>query len=243
VVSRVNGGIVKPFEKAKSFAPFSRTVATENAEIAFHFLIYTFTFSVSLRVEGSRQCRGNGKSRAKGLKDVGNELGSAIRDDFVRKSILRKDMIEEKGAKLFGRTGLVTRNEAYRFGESLIDHGEDSIKSITEREIGDEVHRNVLEWARGGLVGQETGASGVSNDFVLLAGMTTIDVGVDKFSHGRPPIVTSDTSKSAKASWMAGQVMVIIANLVKKIITIWNDKFVAVEQEIIVGGPVVQSFG
>jgi hypothetical protein len=72
----------------------------------------------------------------------------------------------------------------------MVDHDHDRVKPKREREIGNQVHRDLLEWAGGhGGKGSQGGRGGVGIHLVRLADGTAHDKTMDKHVQLRPPKV------------------------------------------------------
>ena len=70
----------------------------------------------------------------------------------------------------------------------MVNHDQKGIKASGRGKIGDEVTRDLLDWARcGGANGGKWGNSRVSISLVLLASCATFDVFVNIGGQARPP--------------------------------------------------------
>ena len=95
-----HGGLICPIKGVGS---------TEYSEVGFEFLIYSFSFSVSLRVV----CRGWGEFVSeyptKFFLESGHKLRSSVRDDIVKESKSSVKFSEDDGSNSFSGGGFLCR--------------------------------------------------------------------------------------------------------------------------------------
>ena len=119
-----------------------------------------------------------------------SELGSSIGDDLVMEAESGKDVSEKDLSNVRCRGGFVARGENYPLRKTMVYHDQNGIIAVGEREVGDEVHGDLLERARafGGDWG-EWGMGRVGVDLVGLAGGAAGDELADEGGDAGPPIV------------------------------------------------------
>ena len=75
-------------------------------------------------------------------------MGSTIRDDFVKRSKVEEDPVQEKGDDAFGGNRFLLRAKNHPLSKPMVDHNQERIKARGQGEIGDEVTGDLLERAR-----------------------------------------------------------------------------------------------
>ena len=70
-----------------------------------------------------------------------------IRDDFIVESKVEVDF-EEEGGNTFSGDRLLGRAENYPLCKAMVDHDQQTVKAGREREVSDQVARDLLEGAR-----------------------------------------------------------------------------------------------
>ena len=120
-------------------------------------------------------------------------MGTSIRDDFIKKSKAKEDFVEKEGGDSFGGDGFLGRAKNYPLSKSMVDHDQERVKARGDREIGDEIARDLLKGARGdGLDGRQGGYGRVRIDFVLLATGAAFHIAADEGSESGPPKFSGD---------------------------------------------------
>ena len=69
----------------------------------------------------------------------GGKLRSSVRDDFVKKSEMKEDFVEEKGGNPFGGDGFLGRAKNYPLSKPMVYHDQERIKVQGDRKISDEI--------------------------------------------------------------------------------------------------------
>ena len=59
----------------------------------------------------------------------GGKLGTTVRDDFVKKSEVKKNFVEEKGGDSLGGDGFLRRAENYPLSKSMVYHNQERIEA------------------------------------------------------------------------------------------------------------------
>ena len=96
ISNRMRSVVVSEFSMGDRFGPRCGVIATEDAEIGFYFLVHSFHFAVRLRVISGGEGKVVVEEFSEFVSKGGGELGSSVRDNFVKKS---------SGEKLCGRRG------------------------------------------------------------------------------------------------------------------------------------------
>ena len=123
----------------------------------------------------------------------GGKLRTMVRDDFVKKSEMKEDFVEEKGGNPFGGDGFLHRAKNYPLSKSMVYHNQERIKVQGDGEVSDEIAGDLLEWVRSELFDRgQWRYGGVSVSFVLLAFSAALDISADKGSEVRPPEFCGD---------------------------------------------------
>ena len=73
------------------------------------------------------------------MSEGGGELRSSVRDDFVKKSEMKEDFVEEKGGNPFGGDGFLRRAKNYPLSKPMVYHDQERIKVQGDRKISDEI--------------------------------------------------------------------------------------------------------
>ena len=121
------------------------------------------------------------------------ELRASVRDDFVKKSKMKEDFVEEEGGNPFGGDGFLGRAKNHPLSKSMVYHDQERIKARGVRKIRDKIAGDLLERARGdGLDGGKGGYSGMRVSLVLLAEGTALDIVADKGGEAGPPELGGD---------------------------------------------------
>ena len=63
------------------------------------------------------------------MSEGGGELRSSVRDDFVKKSEMKEDFVEEKGGNPFGGDGFLGRAKNYPLSKPMVYHDQERIKT------------------------------------------------------------------------------------------------------------------
>ena len=82
------------------------------------------------------------------MGEGGGELRATVRDDFVKKSEMKEDFVEEKGCDSFGSDGFLHWAKNHPLSKSMVYHDQERIEAGGRGEIGDEITGNLLEQAR-----------------------------------------------------------------------------------------------
>ena len=75
-------------------------------------------------------------------------MRSSVRDDFVKKSEMKEDFVEEKGGNPFGSDGFLRRAKNYPLSKPMVYHDQERIEARGDGKIGDEITGDLLERAR-----------------------------------------------------------------------------------------------
>ena len=76
-------------------------------------------------------------------------METSVRDDFVKKSKVEENFVEEKGGDSLGGNGLLGGAKNHPLSKPMIHHDQERIKARGDWKIGDEIAGNLLEGARG----------------------------------------------------------------------------------------------
>ena len=66
-------------------------------------------------------------------------MGTAVGDDFIKKSEAKEDFVEKEGGDSFGGNGFLGRAKNYPLSKSMVYHDHERIESRGDREISDEI--------------------------------------------------------------------------------------------------------
>ena len=66
-------------------------------------------------------------------------MGTAVGDDFIKKSEAKEDFVEKEGGDSFGGNGFLGRAKNYPLSKSMVYHDHERIESRGDREIRDEI--------------------------------------------------------------------------------------------------------
>ena len=69
----------------------------------------------------------------------GCELGTAIGDDFIKKSEVKEDFVEKEGCDPFGSDGFLGRAKNYPLSKPMVYHDHKRIEACRDREIHDQI--------------------------------------------------------------------------------------------------------
>ena len=123
----------------------------------------------------------------------GGELRSSVRDDFVKKSEMKEDLVEEKGGNPISSDGFLRRVKNHPLSKPMVYHNQERIKVRGDGKISDEIAGDLLEWVRSKQFDRiQWRYSGVSVGFVLLAFSAAFNISADKGSKAWPPELCSD---------------------------------------------------
>ena len=75
-------------------------------------------------------------------------MRSSVRDDFVKKSEMKEDFVEEKGCNPFSSDGFLGRAKNYPLSKSMVYHDQERIEARGDGKMGDEIAGDLLEWTR-----------------------------------------------------------------------------------------------
>ena len=76
-------------------------------------------------------------------------MGTAVGDDFIKKSEAKEDFMEKEGCNPFGGDGFLGRAKNYPLSKPMVDHDQERIEARGHREIRDEVAGDLLKGAGG----------------------------------------------------------------------------------------------
>ncbi len=82
-------------------APVGLSMIDKDPEVFFDLLIYSFSLSVGLWMEGHGRVRGDVEHSVEFLHELGDELWASVRDDDLRHSMLGVDMVSEDSGPSF----------------------------------------------------------------------------------------------------------------------------------------------
>ena len=125
--------------------PGTRVAATEDLKVCFNFLIDSFSFAIRLRMVGSGKGEIVVEEFAKLLGKGGSELWATIRDDFVIEPKMKVDFVEKEGSYPFGSDGFLCGAENHPLCKAMVNHNQQGIETRGDREVSDEVTRDLLE--------------------------------------------------------------------------------------------------
>ena len=210
VCHRMRAVIMRKFVMGDILGPGSWVVSTEDSEISFDLLVYSFSFSIGLWVISGGEGKVVFEEFPQFLSEGRGELRATVGDGFVVQAKAEENFVEEKGSDPFGGDGFLSRAENYPLSKPMVDHDQERVKACRDRKICDQVTRDLLEGARSG--GFDRGKwrdGGVSIGFVLLAFSTDLDIAVDKEGQARPPEFGGDELAGLEEAGMAGGFMIM----------------------------------
>ena len=184
----VRAVVVGEFGKGDVLSPGSWVRAAEDSKISFYFLVNTFSFPVSLRVIGGGEGKFVTEKFSQFLSKSGGKLWSSIRDDFIIEAKSFEDFGEEQGGDPGSIDGFLGRAENHPLSKPIVNHNQKGIKTVREREVGDQITGDLLKGVgAGGWNGEKWGTGRVSIDFVLLARCTATDITLHVRGKAQPP--------------------------------------------------------
>ena len=145
----VRAVVVGEFGVGDRFGPRCGVIAAEDTKVSLDFLIDSFSFAVGLRVIGSRKGEIIVQELPELSREGGCELGSSVRDDFIKKSEAKEDFVEKEGCDSFGGDGFLGRAKNYPLSKPMVYHDHKGIEARRNGEVGDKVAGNLLKRARG----------------------------------------------------------------------------------------------
>ena len=77
------------------------------------------------------------------------KLGSAIRDNFIKKSKAKEDFVEKEGGDPFGGNGFLGRAKNYPFSKPMVYHNHERIEAGRHGKICDKIAGDLLKGAGG----------------------------------------------------------------------------------------------
>ena len=146
----MRGGVVMEFHGGKELYPFSQVVGTKDAEICLKLLIGSLGLTISLRMIGSGEANIIFEKASEFLGKGGGELWAPVRDESVMQSKPFEDKVEKQLGDSCGINSLRARGKDYPLRKAMVNHNHNRIKPRREREVGDEVNRELLEGERNG---------------------------------------------------------------------------------------------
>ena len=180
--------VVGEFSVGNRLGPRCGVIAAKDTEVSFDFLIDLFRFAVGLWVIGGGERKVVVEEFSKLSSEGRCELGTAIRDDFVKKSKVEENFVEKEGGDSFGGNGFLGRAKNYPLSKPMVYHDHERIEARGDREIRDKIAGDLLKRARGnGFNGRKGGYGGVRVNLVLLAKGTAFDVAADDGGESGPP--------------------------------------------------------
>ena len=75
-------------------------------------------------------------------------MGATVRDDFVKKSEVKENFVEEKGGDSLGGDGFLCRAKNHPLSKPMVYYNEERIKAQGQGEICDEITGDLLEEVR-----------------------------------------------------------------------------------------------
>src|ERR1700760_3519829 len=111
-------------------APFLLFIGAKYSEIGFEFLVYSFSFSIGLRMKCSAHVVINFKELTHFLKHFGCELWSSIRNNDVREAKSSPDLINKNLRCSESIDFLCTQSINYPLRKAMVYHNHDRIVSI-----------------------------------------------------------------------------------------------------------------
>ena len=148
VGDRMRVVIVSEFGVGNVVGPRSGIVSTKDLKVHFNFLVHPFSFSVRLRVVGSRERKIIFQELSKFSSEGGCELGASVRDDLIIETKTEVDFVEKKCGNAFGGDIHLCGTENHPLSKPMVNHNQEGVKASGRGEVSDEVTRDLLEGAR-----------------------------------------------------------------------------------------------
>ena len=114
--------VVRKFGVRDIFDPCSWVISAVYSEVGLNFLVHTLSFSISLRVVGSREGEVISEDLSKFFCEGRGELRSAVRYDLFVKSKVGVDFVEEKSGYPFCSGSFLGWAENYPLHTPVVDH-------------------------------------------------------------------------------------------------------------------------
>ena len=152
-------------------SPGSRVISTEDLEVGFDFLVYSFGFSIQLGMISGGEGQVVFQEVSEFSSEGGGKLGSLVGDDFVVETEAEVYFVEEECSDAFGGDVFLCGTENHPLSKPMVDHDQKGIEAGGGGEVGDKVTGDLLEGTGcGGAYGSEWQNSGMCIRLVLLAG-------------------------------------------------------------------------
>ena len=123
--------------------------STEYSKVCFQCLVCVFGLAICLEMEGSAHTKVYSQQLSQGLKKVGRELWTSVRNDYIHETKAAINLSVENVRCSFRGNSFVTWVKDGGLGESLIDHYCNGVESVRQGEVSDEIDGHLLEWTRG----------------------------------------------------------------------------------------------
>jgi hypothetical protein len=117
----------------------------------------------------------------------------------VSEDIFEKELCHSCGIHIF-----VTRGDNHPLHKPMVNYNHDRVEAKGDREVSDQVHRDLLEWTSGRRdKGSQGGCRWVGIHLMRLTGGTAHDKSADEHIQAGPPKVPSDKVLGAEDATMA----------------------------------------
>ena len=110
------GIVVSKFGKWEQGIPVILLIIAKYPQVLFQGLIGSFSLSVTFGVVSGGEVELHVKCFSEGVEKLGNELGTSVGGYMFGDAMLREDMHDEYGCKVFRRTVNCSRDENTLFG-------------------------------------------------------------------------------------------------------------------------------
>ena len=120
-------------------SPIVLLVVAEDAKELFHFLVYTFCFTIGLGVKGYRQGLIYVKFAPGFSHKLGSELWASIRDYMLWESSSSPDIVQVELSSFFCSDSFATWGDNNGFTEAIY-HDQHGVGIAGFWEVGDKVH-------------------------------------------------------------------------------------------------------
>ena len=128
--------------------PGTWVASVKDPKVCFNLLVYTFCFTIRLRAVCSGEEQVVVEEFVEFFGKGGGELWTTVRDDLVIQSEAKVDFAEKEGSYLLGSDGFLDEAKNYPLCRAMVDQNQQGIKAGGDREVGNEVTRDLLEGVR-----------------------------------------------------------------------------------------------
>ena len=191
---RTRPGIMNVLGEREPSVPGGLTVIDKDAKVLLKPLIRSFGLSVSLGVIGGAYVLFDIEDATKFFREMGCKAGISVGDDLVGSAVVWKDILDVEVGDGGGGGRFMAGDKKGSFRAVVVCDGEDTVKTVGEREFDNKVHSDGFKGESGavGRDGTVRNSWARGGDFGGLTGGATADEGGDEGLHVGPPVIFGD---------------------------------------------------